>query len=279
MRRCVVGKLFFVLAALLLVNVLCAENLSIAASEEAYGEKFGGGMVSDEDIAVTDDEEETAADETGQTETETEIPLVKDTLQPFNRAMFAFNDKAFHYFFKPIYTGYNSMIPVQARVSVRNFYTNIRMPVRFFNCLFQANFKGAGTEMLRFVINSTVGVAGFLDPAKSKFHLEKQERDFGQTLGKYNMQSGTYIVWPFIGPSNTRDTIGFVGDTVLDPITWVSYFLLKPVESIGNNAYESVNDLSLDTGATYESVTKPAIDPYVALQDAYLQNRVKKIKE
>lgn len=153
------------------------------------------------------------------------------------------------------------------------------MPVRFFNCLFQANFKGAGTEMLRFVINSTVGVAGFLDPAKSKFHIEKQDRDFGQTLGKYRMKSGTYIVWPFVGPSNTRDTIGFVGDTALDPITWVSYFFLKPIESVGNYTYESVNGLSVDTGDTYESVTKPAIDPYIALQDAYLQNRLKKIKE
>lgn len=277
MRRCVVGMLFFGLAVFFSVTVLPAENLPIAASEEFADEKLSEDIVSNTDIALTDDEEE--PDETGQAGTEPEIPLVKDTLQPFNRAMFAFNDKAFHYFFKPIYTGYNSMIPVQARVSVRNFYTNVRMPVRFFNCLFQSNFKGAGTEMLRFVINSTVGVAGFLDPARSKFHLEKQERDFGQTLGKYKMKSGTYIVWPFIGPSNTRDTIGLVGDTALDPLTWVSYFFLKSIESMGNYTYESVNDLSVDTGETYESVTKPAIDPYIALQDAYLQNRVKRIKE
>ncbi len=277
MRRCVVGTLFFSLTAFFLVTMLYAENMPITTSEELADEKLSEDSVSDKDIAVTDTEAE--SDETGQYGMEAETPLVKDTLQPFNRAMFAFNDKAFHYFFKPIYTGYNSMIPVQARVSVRNFYTNIRMPVRFFNCLFQSNFKGAGTEMLRFVINSTVGVAGFLDPAKSKFHLEKQERDFGQTLGKYKMESGTYIVWPFLGPSNTRDTIGLVGDTVLDPLTWVSWFFLKPIEGVGNYTYESVNKLSIDTGDTYESVTKPAIDPYTALQDAYLQNRMKRIKE
>ncbi len=277
MRRCVVGTLFFSLTAFFSVTMLYAENMPITTSEELADEKLSEDSVSDKDIAVTDTEAE--SDETGQYGMEAETPLVKDTLQPFNRAMFAFNDKAFHYFFKPIYTGYNSMIPVQARVSVRNFYTNIRMPVRFFNCLFQSNFKGAGTEMLRFVINSTVGVAGFLDPAKSKFHLEKQERDFGQTLGKYKMESGTYIVWPFLGPSNTRDTIGLVGDTVLDPLTWVSWFFLKPIEGVGNYTYESVNKLSIDTGDTYESVTKPAIDPYTALQDAYLQNRMKRIKE
>lgn len=277
MRNGVTGMFFFGVTVLFSMHALQAESVPVSApAESSYGE-LNEDNASNMDTGSVGAEGE--SDEAGQAGTEAEIPLVKDTFQPFNRAMFAFNDKAFHYFFKPIYTGYNSMIPVQARVSVKNFYTNIRMPIRFFNCLFQSNFKGAGTEMLRFVVNSTVGVAGFLDPAKSKFHLEKQERDFGQTLGKYNMQSGTYFVWPFLGPSNTRDTIGFVGDTVLDPLTWVSYFFLKPIESIGNYTYESVNKLSVDTGDTYESVTKPAIDPYIALQDAYLQNRVKKIKE
>ena len=208
-----------------------------------------------------------------------EPPLVKDPLQPYNRAIFTFNDKAYHYFIKPIYTGYNSMIPEKARVSVRNFFTNVKMPVRFFNCLFQGEFKGVGTELARFVINSTVGVAGFFDPAKSKFHLEKQERDFGQTLAKHKMNSGVYIVWPFLGPSTVRDTAGLAGDAALNPLTWISYFFLTPLESFGNYSYDTVNDLSIDKGTTYENITKPAIDPYIALQDAYVQNRIKKIKE
>lgn len=247
------------------------------APEVPLDETASGGEVSDKDAANKDEETEQTEEE--EWEMEPEIPPIKDSFPSFNRAMFTFNDKAFHYFFKPIYTGYNSMVPEKARVSVRNFYTNIKMPVRFFNCLFQTNFKGAGTEMLRFVINSTVGVAGFLDPAKSKFHIEKQDRDFGQTLGKYKMESGTYIVWPFIGPSNTRDTIGLLGDGALNPLTWVSYFFLTPIESMGNYTYDTVNDVSIDKGNTYESITKPAIDPYIALQDAYTQNRIKKIKE
>lgn len=208
-----------------------------------------------------------------------EPPLVKDPLQPYNRAIFTFNDKAYHYFIKPIYTGYNSMIPEKARVSVRNFFTNVKMPVRFFNCIFQGNMKDAGTELARFVINSTVGVAGFFDPAKSKFHLEKHERDFGQTLAKHKMNSGVYIVWPFLGPSTVRDTAGLVGDAALNPLTWISYFFLTLPEGFGNYAYDTVNDVSIDKGQTYESITKPAIDPYIALQDAYVQNRIKKIKE
>ena len=208
-----------------------------------------------------------------------EPPLVKDPLQPYNRAIFTFNDKAYHYFIKPIYTGYNSMIPEKARVSVRNFFTNVKMPVRFFNCLFQGEFKGAGTELTRFVINSTVGIAGFFDPAKSKFHLEKHERDFGQTLAKHKMHSGVYIVWPFLGPSTVRDTVGLAGDAALNPLSWISYFFLTPIEGFGNYAYDTVNDISIDKGQTYESITKPAIDPYIAVQDAYVQNRIKKIKE
>ena len=208
-----------------------------------------------------------------------EPPLVKDPLQPYNRAIFTFNDKAYHYFIKPIYTGYNSMIPEKARVSVRNFFTNVKMPVRFFNCIFQGNMRDAGTELARFVINSTVGVAGFFDPAKSKFHLEKHERDFGQTLAKHKMHSGVYIVWPFLGPSTVRDTVGLAGDAALNPLSWISYFFLTPIEGFGNYAYDTVNDISIDKGQTYESITKPAIDPYIALQDAYVQNRIKKIKE
>lgn len=210
---------------------------------------------------------------------ESEPSLVKDPLQPYNRAIFTFNDKTYHYFVKPIYTGYNSMVPEKARISVKNFFTNIKMPVRFFNCLFQGKLKGAGTELARFVINSTVGVAGFFDPAKSKFHLERHERDFGQTLAKHKMNSGIYIVWPFLGPSTVRDTVGLVGDAALNPLSWISYFFLTPLEGFGNYSYDAVNDFSIDKGQTYESITGPAIDPYIALQDSYIQNRVKKTKE
>ncbi|OHB40178.1 MAG: hypothetical protein A2545_06295 [Planctomycetes bacterium RIFOXYD2_FULL_41_16] len=210
---------------------------------------------------------------------ESEPPLIKDPLQPYNRAIFTFNDKTYHYFVKPIYTGYNSMVPEKARVSVKNFFTNIKMPVRFFNCLFQGKLKGAGTELARFVINSTVGVAGLFDPAKSKFHLERHERDFGQTLAKHKMNSGIYIVWPFLGPSTVRDTVGLVGDAALNPLSWISYFFLTPLEGFGNYSYDAVNDFSIDKGQTYENITEPAIDPYIALQDSYIQNRGKKTKE
>lgn len=210
---------------------------------------------------------------------EEKIETVKDSIPAFNKAMFAFNDKVYYYFFKPIYTGYNFILPSPARKGVSNFFTNLKMPVRFFNCLFQGKPKGAGTEIIRFVINSTIGVGGLWDPSKSLFNINKQDRDFGQTLGKGGVKSGTYIVLPFIGPSNTRDMSGLALDTALNPLSWVSFLFLTPVESVGNYSLQGVNDLSLDTGETYESVTRKAVDPYSALRQAYTEYREKKVRE
>lgn len=203
---------------------------------------------------------------------------IKDPMEPYNRTIFNFNDKTYYYVMKPVNKGYKKVFPEKVRVSIRNFFLNIKMPVRFFNCLFQGKFKGAGTEGLRFLINSTIGVAGFFDPAKSKFNLERQDEDFGQTLGKYKMGAGPYIELPLIGPSTLRDTIGFVGDIALNPLTLISFFI-GPWEGFITNASDFNNEVSLDKGETYESITKPAVDPYIALQDAYVQNRVKKINE
>lgn len=209
---------------------------------------------------------------------EEEAPPVKDSLPSFNRMNFNVNDKIYFYGLKPAYKGYNYIIPEKARISVRNFFTNLKMPVRFFNCLFQAKFANAGIEMSRFMINSTMGLAGFFDPAKSQFNMEMHDADFGQTLAKYKVASGTYINWPVIGPSTVRETVGYVGDLALNPTTWVSFFFLTPIESVGRGAYETVNDVSIDKGTTYENITVGAIDPYIALQDAYIQNRNKKLK-
>jgi len=205
--------------------------------------------------------------------------LIKDSIEPYNRFMFSFNDKFYYYFFKPIYTGYSKVVPAPARKSVRNFFSNVKTPIRFFNCLFQGKLKGAGTELLRLTINSTIGLGGFFDVAKSEFNLKAQEEDFGQTLGKHKAGSGTYIVLPIMGPSNVRDTVGFVGDIALNPLSWVSYFFLAPIEGFGVGAYDITNTGSLEAEDTYESIVEPAIDPYIALQDAYIKNRQKKINE
>jgi phospholipid-binding lipoprotein MlaA len=203
--------------------------------------------------------------------------FVKDSFPSYNRAIFTFNDKLYYYFFRPISKGYKTVVPEVARIGVRNFFTNVRMPGRFFNCLFQGKFKGAGTELTRLLINSTIGGAGFTDPAKKYFHLELQDEDFGQTLGHYNTGAGSHLELPFFGPSNVRDAFGLIIDTALDPVTLLMF--ISPYASPAARAYIAINDISIDKGDTYEGLVEQAIDPYIAVQDAYSQNRVKKIKE
>jgi len=202
--------------------------------------------------------------------------FVKDSLPSYNRAVFTFNDKLFYYFFRPLSKGWG-VVPEVARTGVRNFFTNVRMPGRFFNCLFQGKFKGAGTELTRLIINSTIGGAGFSDPAKKYFHLDIQDEDFGQTLGSYDVGTGSYLELPFIGPSNVRDAFGLLIDTALDPVTLLTF--VSPYATLGTKGFIAINDISIDKGDTYEGLVEQAIDPYIAIQDAYTQNRAKKVKE
>ncbi|MEE9604197.1 MAG: VacJ family lipoprotein [Candidatus Scalindua sp.] len=278
MGKAVLLTFFFVLA-------ICLYNISVWADEggesSPVSEVKTDETSSDEKAPAKDtinEDEEFADEEFEDIDVELETVFVKDPLRRYNRAIFGFNDKLYFYVMKPMYKGYNKVVPEKARLSVRKFFSNIRMPVRFFNCLFQGKFKGAGTELARLVINTTVGVGGLFDPAKSQFNLEKQYEDFGQTLGKHGMGSNYYIQWPFLGPSNARDTIGFVGDVALDPLTLLTFFV-SPYASIGAKSYDTFNEVSIDRGEAYENIVEPAIDPYIAVQDAYTQNRVKKIKE
>ncbi len=117
----------------------------------------------------------------------------------------------------------------------------------------------------------------FQDPAAKYFKLDMYDEDFGQTLGRYNVGTGTFIEIPLFGPSNVRDGIGLLGDLVLDPITFLSF--VSPFLSTGVSSYHTLNEVSIDKGDTYEGLVEQAIDPYIAVQDAYTQNGAKKIKE
>jgi phospholipid-binding lipoprotein MlaA len=199
---------------------------------------------------------------------------VFDPIEPFNRGMFWFNDKLYFYLFKPIARGYR-VVPEPARESVSNFFSNLGTPVRFANSLLQLKIEDAGTELGRLIINSTLGIGGLFDPAKAWFDLDRKEEDFGQTLGNYGVGSGFYIVWPIFGPSNTRDTVGMVGDFFLDPLHYIE---IKPVERVGLTALDKETDLSLDKD-TYESIQQEALDPYLFVRNAYEQYRDGKIKK
>ena len=193
---------------------------------------------------------------------------VADPLEPWNRLVFAFNDRLYFWVMKPIAQGYNAVVPGGVRVSIRNFFNNISMPVRFANAFLQMKIKSAAIELARFGVNTTFGLAGLFDVAKKSFNLESQEKDLGMTLGSYGIGEGLYIVWPFIGPSSLRDTVGTVGDGFLSPVNYI-----RPAkDAFAINAYEHFNDTSLHIG-DYEGLKESAIDPYTAVKDAYVQHR------
>jgi phospholipid-binding lipoprotein MlaA len=199
---------------------------------------------------------------------------IADPLEPFNRAMYHFNDKLYFWVLKPLAQGYQKVVPEVARVGVSNFFTNLASPIRFVNCLLQGNFRGAASELGRFAVNTLWGIGGLLDLASSEeLKLSKQDGDFGQTLGVYGLGQGFYIHWPILGPSSPRDTIGKVGDFFLYPLT---YLTASWETFAGIWIYDKVNATSLSIG-DYESLQEAAIDPYVAVRDAYVQYRLKKV--
>ncbi len=192
-----------------------------------------------------------------------------DPIEPVNRAFFYFNDKLYFWVLKPVSRGYNYVLPQVVRRDVKNFFSNIATPIRLGNCALQAEFTSAWIELERFGINTTVGVAGFGDPAKNRWNLEKQNGDFGQTLGRYGLGPSIYINWPIIGPLCARDSAGYVGDLFLDPFT---YLVPEFWYNVDIKAYDTVNATSLSLGE-YEDFKKDAIDPYIAFRDAYYQYR------
>lgn len=199
---------------------------------------------------------------------------VADPLEPFNRSMFWVNDKLYFYLFKPVARAYR-VVPEPARESVGRAFSNLGTPVRFANSLLQLKVKRAGTELSRFVINSTLGFFGLFDPAQT-MGLKQHDEDFGQTLGHYGAGTGFYLVLPVLGPSNLRDGIGGFVDGLADPITSPYYVHIKPIEEVGLKAYDRINWLSLDKD-TYESVKRDALDPYLFVRNAYLQRRAAQV--
>jgi phospholipid-binding lipoprotein MlaA len=203
---------------------------------------------------------------------------IADPLQPWNRMWYHFNDKAYFWLFKPMAQGYRVVVPEGFRISFSNFYTNTTAPVRIFNSLFQLKFQYFLTELGRFLINTTVGFAGFRDCAKDCFGIKPHDEDFGQTLGHYGIGHGVYLIWPFLGPSSLRDTVGKGADSFLSFTGILSPVDLETAVWAGLKTHEIVNDTSLRIGV-YEGVKEAAIDPYIAIRDGYAQRRKKAVQE
>jgi phospholipid-binding lipoprotein MlaA len=241
-------------------------------------------QISDADIAgdyVETDEGAVTEARPGADGSEKEMPgnqppglTIADPLEPFNRAMFQFNDKLYFWVLKPVSQGYKWLVHEDVRAVIGNFFSNAAFPVRFVNCLLQANLPGAGSELGRFLLNTAVGFGGLFDPASDpEINLAKHREDLGQTLGAYGIGQGFYIHWPIFGPSSPRDTIGKAGDGFLNPFSWLDEWY----ETAGVRTFDMVNDTSFRIG-DYEALKKAAIDPYIAVRDAYVQYRASSVK-
>ena len=207
-------------------------------------------------------------------ETHGNVSIIADPIEPFNRAMYHFNDKMYYWVLKPVATGYKAVVPELMRVGVKNFFTNLAFPVRFTSSLLQADFKGALRETGRFTINTIWGLAGFLDPASISGNLfPKDDADLGETFGIWGIGQGIYIVWPVIGPSSLRDTFATVGEYFLYPLSYLNPWYA----STGLRSYQIINDTSLRLG-DYEALVGAAIDPYLSMRDVYTQYRTSKIE-
>ena len=225
-------------------------------------------------IAQIKDPQETLEESDPWEDEAEEIDSISDPLEPMNRAFFQFNDKLYFWVLKPVATGYKTVLPQLARVSIRNFFSNLVMPIRAVSCLLQGKFEGLGIELVRFVVNTSAGFLGFQDVAKLALDFPVQDEDLGQVFAFYGIGPGFYIDLPFLGPYSLRDAAGWGGGLFINPLNYVVDFW----PNVGVRTYDIVNNTSLRIG-DYEAMKEAALDPYVAMRDAYYQYRLNLIEK
>jgi len=195
-----------------------------------------------------------------------------DPLEPFNRAMFEFNlglDKAI---LKPIAYVYKEAVPEIFQNFVRNFLDNLRSPIIFVNDLLQGEFERAGNTLIRFVMNSSFGIAGINDFA-GEVGITKHDEDFGQTMAVAGVDSGPYLMLPIFGPSSPRDGIGILVDILIDPFGYVTptkFGLTRSgARAVDTRArrYDTINDLE-----------RTSLDFYAAVRSLHRQRRADEIR-
>jgi phospholipid-binding lipoprotein MlaA len=192
-----------------------------------------------------------------------------------NEPVFNFNRRVDQYVLKPVAKGYNFVVPDEIQIMISNGFDNIAFVPRLVNSLLQGKVVGAGRELSRFLINSTAGVGGLFDPAKDVFGILKSREDFGQTLGVWGVGPGPYLIMPFLEPLTVRDGIGKAVDSAMDPF---AYFLPLIWDRLAMKVGDIVNERSLNLDL-FQGFEESVIDMYSAVRHAYLQRRLRLIRE
>ncbi len=192
-------------------------------------------------------------------------PEFNDPLIRLNRAVFAFNDVSYRYVLIPAARVYQNNLPAPMRSGVGNFFNNIRSPITIINHLLQLNPQEAGSETMRFLINSTVGIVGIMDPAADRFGMARSDTDMGRTLTQYGAGYGAYLVLPFIGPSNLRDGSSTFIDSLLNPLAYID----QP-ESTVVRVFDNFQRFA-PAAEGYLTLKAESEDPYIFMRNLHLQ--------
>jgi phospholipid-binding lipoprotein MlaA len=206
--------------------------------------------------------------------TDPEAP--NDPLEPMNRFFFDINRRLDRHAALPAATFYSSTVPKPIRGSVHNVLSNLSGPVTVVNDVLEAEFENAGIAAGRFLINSTLGVAGIFDVA-SDWGMGRRDRDFGETLGTYGVAPGPYLVLPLAGPSAVRDVAGSYVDGFFSPLYYVHYdgraYVGLMKSSLGTLDTRSANIV------TYRDIERASVDYYATMRAYYLQRRARQVEE
>lgn len=191
----------------------------------------------------------------------------KDPIEGFNRAMFAFNDGLDKAVIKPVAQGYEATVPQTARNGVANFFGNIADVFIGVNNVLQGKMPDAINDFGRVMVNTTVGVLGFMDIA-TDLGVEKHDEDFGQTFGRWGVGSGAYVVLPVFGPRTVRDTVGLAADVHVDPVGNVGDVPARNTLLATRLISDRTAMLPAD-----KVIEEAALDKYSYIRDGYLQRR------
>lgn len=190
----------------------------------------------------------------------------RDPLEPVNRTVYAFNDGLDKAVVRPVARGYRAVVPQFVQTGVSNVFANAKYPVTLVNNLLQGKFKAAASDAARFTLNSTLGLGGLFDPA-TDVGLDLNDEDFGQTLGKWGVPPGPYLMLPFVGPYTVRDGFGALADDFSEPRSYLeddsTRWTLWAADKFETRVRLLEADALLDRSG----------DPYAFVRSAYLQRR------
>ena len=206
-----------------------------------------------------------------------EFQQTNDPLEPANRIFYAINNALDEVVLHPLAVGYINAVPGAVRDKVHNALANLNTPVLLANDMMEGSPRRSGDTLMRFMINSTLGIGGFFDPA-SGLGYPRHDADFGMTMALWGVPEGPFLYLPVLGPTDPRDAAGFGVDVALDPFTWVGNgFVVSNLNAVryGLTAVDVRSGLIPDL----DKVKEQALDPYATFRSLYRQHRKGQIEK